>query len=144
MISIIYNILGAIMLGWYSAIRWTMFANHTTYWWAYEPINMITAIASIIFIVPTLFRIKAVHDYLDKKHSYSYIIGGLFFFFLGMFLFYRNIYYTWEDFVDLPTNYAKQTFYIIVDLMMVGYTGIFIYKYLQYVHKKLKGILESD
>lgn len=113
--NIIYNILGLLMLIWYGAIRWTIYTNKIKYAWAYAPINLSTAFISIIFIIPSLV--------MPENTKSKWMLC------LGIFLLFRNIYYTIEDIIDYPTNPPEQLFNIIMDILMWGYCAFYIIKY---------------
>ncbi len=113
MLNILYNVTGISMFIWYLGFRWTFLAGEA---WLFNPINFVTAIVSIVFLVPTLFT---------KNVSYLKL-----FFYLAIFLLFRNFYYTIEDIIDLlnfPSN--RQLFYIIIDIIMFTYTYLWIDRY---------------
>ena len=93
MLGFLHNILGFSMLIWYSAIRWTWFdkvkhkydtglipREEYWCWWAYMPMNMITAFSSILFIlyhkIPCFLNDSAVFQ--KTPHSKSRAFGILF------------------------------------------------------------------
>lgn len=115
MFNLIYNFLGLSMLIWYGAIRWTMYADKIKYPWAYAPINMLTAFISIAFIIPSLFFMY------DTANKWMVCIA--------IFLLFRNIYYTIEDIIDYSSNPQVQTLYIILDILMGTYAGLYIIAY---------------
>lgn len=111
--NIIYNISGISMFMWYLGFRWNFLSKEP---WLFNPINFITAIASIIFLLPTL---------ISPIGSFN-----KWFFYIAIFLLFRNFYYTIEDIIDLihfPSN--RQLFYIIMDLIMFNYVYLWIDKY---------------
>ena len=97
--DILFTVLGSSMAVWYWCFRWTLFADNIKYSWAYTDINLFTAFTSIIFITPTLFK-------LDKFLSINWQIW---IFCMAIFLLGRNIYYTYEDIRDFPTDPKFQT-----------------------------------
>lgn len=115
---ILYNFLGIIMFVWYAMIRWTLFADQAKYPWAYAPINMLTAFLSIPFIIISLFT------YSESLTKWMY--------WLAIFLIARNIYYTVEDIADYIKKPSKmQLAFILLDVAMVMYTAIWIWRYRQ-------------
>jgi len=108
MLNLVYNITGISMFIWYLGLRWTFCASEH---WVYNPINLATALVSIAFIIPTLFKIQ----YSFKKVFYYVFI----------FLSFRNFYYSIEDFIDF-LHYPSRTqfFYIVIDLIMLLYVVI--------------------
>jgi len=109
----IFDVLGLVMFMWYGALRWIFCASEK---WIYTPINLITALVSIIFLTPSVFI-------TDK-------VFNIFFYCICMFLWFRNSVYTVEDIIDLkhfPTS--KQLFYVMLDIIMVIYLTIWIIKY---------------
>lgn len=100
------------MLCWYGAVRWTIFADPTLWGWVYKPINIITALLSIVFILPTLIM--------------PFSTKGKFFYFLGVFLAFRNMYYTIEDIIDFPLNPPLQAVFIALDVIMMVYCLMYI------------------
>lgn len=124
MLGIVYNLLGISMLIWYSCLRWTMFKDPVKYAWAYAHINIFTGYMSFLFIIPTLCFPLFTGD--------SYKIYTHFILFLGIFLFIRNTYYTYEDIMDyisLIDDRKQQLFFIVIDLCMVVYTLLWYIKY---------------
>lgn len=107
-----YKIVGYFMLCWYGAVRWTIFADSSVWDWAYKPINLITALSSIVFIIPTLLM--------------PFSTKSKFIYFLGIFLAFRNMYYTIEDIIDFPSNPPLQAVFILLDVVMLVYCLMFI------------------
>lgn len=110
------------MFVWYLGFRWTYLAREA---WLFNPINFCTAIVSIIFIVPTLISIK-------KSYYKLY-------YYLAIFLLFRNLYYTAEDVIDMihfPSD--RQFIYIIVDLIMSIYASVWMINYYKKDDKILK------
>lgn len=119
MLKILYNVSGISMFMWYLGFRWTFLAKEP---WLFNPINFVTALASIVFIIPTI---------VSKNVSYIRL-----FFYISIFLLFRNFYYTIEDIIDLlnfPSN--RQLSYIIIDLIMFTYTYLWIYEYQKWRQK---------
>lgn len=115
MLNIIYNISGLLMFVWYLGVRWNALKQ---YEWMYQPINLVTAFTSIIFLVPTLFlELKTLIEW--KNIFYCFAI----------FLLYRNIYYAIEDIIDIPSNPKKQIFYVAIDLCMAIFAFCWLIKY---------------
>lgn len=113
MLNFMYNFCGILMSVWYMGFRWNILQREP---WLYNPINFITAIASIFFLLPTI---------ISSVGSFNKI-----FFYLAIFLLFRNFYYTIEDIIDLlhfPSN--RQLFYIIIDVIMFTYVYLWIDKY---------------
>ena len=109
----IYVLIGTWMLVWYGAIRWTWFADQTQYPWAYAPINLATAFTSIVFLFTTMVL-------TDLKSKWLLVVA--------CFLAFRNFYYTVEDIIDLHYNFPQQSFFILVDVLMLVYCLMFIFK----------------
>lgn len=129
MLIYFYNILGMIMLIWYSCLRWKLLGNtigkmiitdqHTNLfvlnWW-YVPINFLTAIGSIYFLARTI-------GFLDKSYTDNMWI-------LIFLLILRNIWYTFEDIQDYKTAPSpKQFIFILLDIAMVIQCAIWFYLY---------------
>lgn len=112
MTNILFKFFGALMLIWYGALRWEIFADPVQYFWAYRPVNMATAFLSVVFIVPTLFA-----------HAKTFSVKLLL---LGVFLAFRNLYYTIVDIIDIPFNPGQQLVFIAIDLMMFTYCLMYI------------------
>ena len=112
--SFTYNLLGFVMLIWYAAIRWTIYADKAKFPWVYAPINMTTAFLSIVFLIPTLSTLGYL---LADKTPLFY-----FYYWLSLFLTFRNMYYTVEDTWDLfksSANPKVQIIYIAIDIAMM-------------------------
>ena len=112
------------MLVWYGGYRWAMLGNELgkqlatgifKFNWWFAPINMATACLSVFFIIPTLF---------DKNYS-QYL------YYIGIFLLFRNLFYTIEDVIDYPSNPKLQAFYILIDLAMALYAFMYLMKYIK-------------
>ncbi len=121
MLNFIYSLFGISMAVWYGAIRWTWFADKIKYPWAYAPINLVTAMLSIVFVFSTL---KLPFFDMPKINTHWLIV-------LAVFLAGRNFYYTLEDISDLiagyPTNFAKQATFIVIDIIMMVYCLMFLW-----------------
>jgi hypothetical protein len=128
----LYNILGLIMFTWYTAVRWTLLGNvlgeyimidglevFKLKWW-FAPINIITALLSIPFLIITLFMI-------DK--SFFGLLGNLTYC-IAIFLLARNLYYTIEDIIDYKANPTKLQFiFVLLDIAMAVYTLLWMLRY---------------
>jgi len=114
MINNIFIFSGLIMCTWYALVRWTFCAKET---WLFNPINFTTAILSILLLIPSIFQKEVIFN------RYGYC--------LCVFLFIRNVYYTFEDIIDYnkSSNTPKQMFYITLDLFMLFYLFLWILKY---------------
>lgn len=109
----LFSILGIANFVWYAGLRWIFCASEK---WLYNPINMATAMVSIIFLTASVFA-------RDK-------VFNIFFYCMCMFLWFRNILYTVEDTIDLlHFPKIKQLEYVLIDLMMVLYTTLWIIMY---------------
>jgi len=124
----LYNILGLMMFTWYVAIRWTLLGNELgkfilinnikvfkLNWW-FAPINILTALLSIVFIAITLFTFERSLN--------------IFVYWLGIFLLARNLYYTIEDIIDYRAAPTKLQFiFVILDILMAIYVLMWIMRY---------------
>ena len=125
MCHFINTILGFVLLAWYGAIRWWWFDTIRMkfirgdipikdFWclWAYNPMNMITAFLSALFMVVTLFY--------PSEFPKSFTIAMLW---LGAFLAFRNFYYVVFDIMDYKNDPSlKQAVFIGLDVIMIIYT----------------------
>lgn len=107
------------MLIWYSCLRWKLLGNvlgkatitdlHSNiftinWWWA--PINILTAISSIYFLLRTV-------RFLDKSYTDNMWL-------LAAFLIIRNFWYTLEDIEDYRISPSRTQFiFILIDVAMV-------------------------
>ncbi len=144
--NMIFNILGSLMAFWYIAYRWVYLADKAKYSWAYENINVKTAMWSIPFIIITLFPIDKLTVLLQPdKPYYSILYAALCVLFyltyvLGIFLLARNSWYTAEDLGPLIKMYRtpwlypiaeirQQILFVAIDIMMALYVALWIIRY---------------
>jgi len=113
MIDPTYDVTGAILLLWYIGVRWIYCSKET---WLFNPINFLTAISSILFLIPSMF----IESYTFNKIFYCVSIWVLF----------RNITYSIEDIIDFKNNPSyRQGIYVIIDLIMIAYVLLWLVKY---------------
>ena len=123
---IVYYTLGWFLLLWYTDIRWTLLGNtieaitnmgFKLNWW-FAPINIITALASIVFLIPTLFLYNQIIT--TKKLFLGLTI-------LCIFLILRNFWYMCEDIMDYRNKPSELQFmYIVIDFFMIIYGSLFL------------------
>lgn len=118
MIKIIVNYLGLFMFLWYAGFRWNFCSKEP---WISNPINLITALLSILFLVPAVFCPSVVNAF-QFFHQL--------FFCLAVFLLFRNFYYAVEDVIDyISVRTPRQLTYIVVDVMMFIYMLYWVIQY---------------
>jgi hypothetical protein len=130
MIIYFYNILGMMLLVWYSCLRWYIEGNnlgeivltdqHITIFklnWIWTLINLVTAFCSIGFLAKSILFLNNTFT----KNIYT----------LVFLLTIRNIWYAFEDidqFYKIDHS-LKQTLYIIIDIAMIFECLIWFYLY---------------
>lgn len=113
MINPTYDVTGITLLIWYIGLRWIYCSKES---WLYNPINFLTAVTSIVFLIPSLFTINAI---LNK-----------FFYCLSIWVLFRNVTYIIEDYIDYKNQPSqRQGVYVIVDALMIAYTLLWLIKY---------------
>lgn len=113
MINPTYDTVGITLLIWYIGLRWIYCSKET---WLYNPINFLTAITSIIFLIPTFF----VESITINKIFYC----------LAIWVTFRNFTYVIEDIIDFKNNpTVRQGLYVAVDILMITYVCLWAIKY---------------
>ncbi len=113
MIDPTYDVTGIILLLWYIGARWIYCAKET---WLYNPINFLTAVSSILFLIPAMFI---------EKETFN-----KFFYCLSIWVLFRNVTYVIEDVIDYKNNPSyRQGAYVIIDMIMIIYVFLWLIKY---------------
>jgi hypothetical protein len=113
MIDPTYEVTGVTLIIWYIGLRWIYCSKET---WLYNPINFLTAITSILFLIPTLFILNST---MNKV-----------FYCLSIWVLFRNFTYAIEDIIDLKNNHTpRQSIYVALDLVMIAYVILWQVKY---------------
>lgn len=121
----IYNGLLGLSAFWYILLRWTWLQNKEKYWWAYLPMNLVTAFISVVFIVVAFVQFNVPTFKIDKI--------ALMLNYVAYFLLLRNVYYTYEDVYDYWFAQNKQTkeqlLFIAIDVLMIIVPMLYFYFY---------------
>lgn len=113
MIDPTYDVTGVTLIIWYIGLRWIYCSKET---WLYNPINFLTAVSSILFLIPTLFTLNSTMSKL--------------FYCLSIWVLFRNFTYAIEDIIDFKNNPSpRQGVYVFIDLVMIAYVILWQIKY---------------
>jgi hypothetical protein len=120
----LYKFLGFALFAWYALTRWSNQGNTLGYFvtdehgitsfvlaWIFAPINLATAFLTIYFVSKILVE-------FDK--AFNPIMG-----LAAFFLFWRNFYYTLEDYSEYRLHpSSEQLLFIGIDIAMMVYVVI--------------------
>lgn len=113
MINFLFSITGFLVLLWYTCIKWTYCSKET---WLYTPINALTSLCAIWFILATMFLMR-------KTFNDTYYL-------ISVFLLIRNVYYTIEDGIDFRHFPSfRQGVYVYVDVIMAVFVLLWQLKF---------------
>jgi uncharacterized membrane protein len=122
-LRLLHFIIGTILFMWYSCIRWTVLDGEK-YKWVNKPINIITALIAILFLLATLFT---------DKHT-----NNVYFVWMAIFLLVRNVYYGFTDMIDLKhaiddlkpiTEIVTLAFFVVLDILMSVYVSVWLFEH---------------